>query len=66
MRLVLDADICVGHGRCYAVAPEVFDADDAGHCVVRPPGGEVPDALADQARHGVANCPEGALTLTES
>ncbi len=65
MRIVLDDDVCTGHGRCYAVAPEVFDADDAGHCVVRAEGGEVPADLADKARAGAANCPEGALTIVE-
>lgn len=64
MRIVLDDDACVGHGRCYTVAPDVFDADDAGHCVVRV-AGVVPADLVAQARHGVANCPEGALVLVD-
>jgi ferredoxin len=57
----LDADACVGHGRCYAVAPDVFDADDQGHCVLRFGDEPVPDPLLAQARQGVANCPETAL-----
>lgn len=65
MRVVLDEQACVGHGRCYAVAPDVFDADDAGHCVVRVHDGKVPEALTAQARHGVANCPEGALAVVD-
>jgi ferredoxin len=62
MRVVLDEARCVGHGRCYALAPEVFDADDLGHCVLRYPG-RVPDEHADAARIGVANCPEDALAI---
>jgi len=58
----LDADACVGHGRCYALAPDVFDADDQGHCVIRNPDQAVPLTLVDQARQAVANCPENALT----
>ena len=25
---------CVGHGRCYELAPDVFGDDERGHCVV--------------------------------
>ena len=35
MNVVLDSEACVGHGRCYALAPEVYDADDEGHCQMR-------------------------------
>jgi ferredoxin len=63
MRILLDAELCTGHGRCYALAPEVFDADDEGHCVVI--AVEVPEALADRARTAVANCPERALSVEE-
>ncbi|EUA40756.1 ferredoxin [Mycobacterium avium subsp. hominissuis 101] len=34
-RVVVDAERCTGHGRCYTLAPDVFDADEFGHCVVR-------------------------------
>lgn len=64
MRIVFDADACVGHGRCYAVAPDVYDADDQGHCVLRFDG-EVPAELVDAARTGAGNCPEGALVLED-
>lgn len=61
MRLVFDAEACVGHGRCYALAPELFDADDQGHCVVLV---DVVDAAqADRARQAVNNCPEEAIRL---
>ena len=65
MRIVLDAERCTGHGRCYALAPDVFDADDDGHCVVRIEG-DVPADLADKARTGVANCPELALSIDDA
>lgn len=61
MKLRIDADACTGHGRCYSLAPELFDADEYGHgTLVRD---DVPDDLADQARVAVANCPERAITL---
>ncbi|MEI8001335.1 MAG: ferredoxin [Actinomycetes bacterium] len=63
MRIVLDSDACTGHGRCYALAPDVFAPDDEGHCivVVAQPG---PD-LDAAARSAVANCPEGALRVID-
>jgi ferredoxin len=62
MRIVLDQELCTGHGRCYALAPEVYDADDEGHCLLRIVG-DVPADLEAGARAGVANCPEGALAV---
>lgn len=63
MRVVLDVEACVGHGRCYALAPEVFVPDDEGHCVVGT--GEIAAEHEGQARRGVVNCPELALHLQE-
>ena len=61
MKLRLDEAKCTGHGRCYVLGPDVFGEDEAGHCVLRVT--EVPPALADQARAGEQNCPEGALEI---
>jgi len=54
----------VGHGRCYALAPDVFEADDRGHSEVKV--GEVPPELEAQALAGAANCPEQAITIEET
>ena len=64
MRVRVDADTCVGHNRCYALAPELFDVDDYGQAVVIGDG-SVPGALEDKARLAVANCPEYAISLEE-
>jgi ferredoxin len=62
MHITLSSDTCQGHGRCYTLAPELFDCDDDGYAVlVR--AGEVPAELADGARLAAANCPEDAITL---
>jgi ferredoxin len=61
VKVRLDEDACVGHGRCYAIAPDVFDADDQGHCVLRFTDEPIPASLIDRARQAVANCPENAL-----
>ena len=61
MRLLLDAERCQGHGRCYMLAPDLFDADDVGHCVLLVD--EVPAGLEADAKNGVDNCPEQALSI---
>jgi ferredoxin len=63
LKVRVDSGLCVGHGRCYALAPEVFAPDDFGHCEILVE--EVEGALADQARLGAENCPERAITVEE-
>ena len=62
-RVRVDAAKCVGHGRCYVLAPDVFEEDDRGHCLVIRE--EVPDSLAADARRGESNCPEGAIEVRD-
>ena len=61
-RIVVDADRCTGHGRCYTLAPDVFDADEVGHSVVLV--AEVSGELEAQAVTAEKNCPEGAISLS--
>jgi ferredoxin len=63
MRVRVDAEACTGHGRCYSLAPEMFSADDVGHCVLLHE--DVPEGLEHQARLGVQNCPERAITVED-
>jgi ferredoxin len=60
VRVAIDAELCTGHGRCYTLAPDVFDADERGLGLVRGDG-EVAPELEKQARQAVANCPEQAI-----
>ena len=64
MRIVIDAEKCQGHNRCYALAPELVDVDDMGMALVRNDG-LVPKGAEDKARLLVANCPEYAISLAE-
>lgn len=64
MRVEVDTDLCQGHNRCYALAPELFDVDDYGTAVVIGDGTVTPE-LADKARLAVANCPEYAISIVE-
>lgn len=63
MKLTLDSEACMGHGRCYSMAPELFDADDEGHSVLLCP--EVPAGREKQARDAEECCPENAIALEE-
>lgn len=65
MRVMVDAALCTGHGRCYALAPDVFGPDEYGHCEILVDGGTVPDGLEDHARIGRENCPEQAITIED-
>jgi ferredoxin len=64
MQVHVNAELCQGHNRCYALAPELFDVDDYGSAVVIGDG-TVPPDLVEKARLAVANCPEYAITLIE-
>lgn len=64
MRVEVNTDLCQGHNRCYALAPELFDVDDYGTAVVIGDGTVSAD-LEEKARLAVANCPEYAIVLHE-
>ena len=63
MKVRIDTELCTGHGRCYSLAPEVFEPDDLGHGRVILD--EVPDQLRQRAELGVKNCPEQAISIIE-
>lgn len=63
MRVRVDAERCVGHGRCYTLAPGVFGADDEGHCVVLVTDMATTSEFRDQAWVGAQNCPERAIVI---
>jgi ferredoxin len=56
-----DRDVCIGAGMCVLTAGAVFDQDDDGIVVL------LDKHPSDEAavREAVANCPSGALSLTE-
>jgi ferredoxin len=63
VKIRLDPEACQGHGRCYNLAPDLFDSDDLGHCVLLVD--VVPEGREVDARSGVDNCPERALTIED-
>ena len=63
MKLTIDHTLCAGHGRCYSLAPDVYDSDDEGYGQVR--SIDVPPQFEVQARYSKENCPERAISITE-
>jgi ferredoxin len=61
VKVRVDAEKCTGHGRCYSLAPEVYEPDDVGHSIVIVD--QVPPELEHKARLGVENCPEQAISI---
>ena len=64
MKVRVDLDKCVGHGRCYVLAPDIFSEDERGYCVLLLE--TVPSEIAHQARLGEENCPEQAISLEDA
>ncbi|MEI7479898.1 MAG: ferredoxin [Actinomycetes bacterium] len=62
MKIKLDLEKCQGHGRCYSLAPDLFDSDDLGNAVVLVTGELDADQLA-QATLAANNCPEYAIEV---
>lgn len=60
----VDGDKCQGHGRCKALAPNLFKLDEFGNSHVLGEG-RVPDGEIEQAHLARANCPEMAVEIIE-
>jgi ferredoxin len=66
VRVVVDPELCAGHGRCYSVAPSLFSADDEGFPLERGIVRAVGPADGPAARLAVRSCPEGAVAEVTS
>lgn len=64
MKVHVDRSRCQGHGRCYSLAPALFEPDDIGNGL-EVGDGTVPPGQEDLAQRAVANCPEEAITTEE-
>lgn len=63
MKVRIDFELCSGHGRCYAICPEVFSDDEKGYPVLA--SELVPSEAEAGARAAANNCPERAIGLSE-
>lgn len=62
MKVVIDAELCQGQGRCFSIAPSIFGFDDLGYGVVLGDGTLTEETL-ELARLAQANCPEHAIFI---
>jgi len=62
VKIHVDPALCVGHNRCAALAPDLFDIDDEGYASAARDGSVPPDSV-DSAELAVDNCPEQAIAL---
>ncbi|MDV7353498.1 ferredoxin [Rhodococcus oxybenzonivorans] len=65
MKLRIDGGLCTGHGRCYSIAPDVYEPDDEGFSDNRDVEREVRQGQEESARLGASSCPEAAIVLSE-
>jgi ferredoxin len=65
VKVVIDTELCQGQGRCFTIAPSLFEFDELGNGVVIGDGTLSPETL-NLARLAEANCPEHAIFIEES
>jgi ferredoxin len=64
MRLEVDGPSCMGHGRCYVMAPDLLTSDEEGYVTIRGQAIDVPAGQVEPAEDAAGTCPEQAITLT--
>ena len=64
MKVTIDAELCQGHGRCFAIAPDLFGFDDMGNGIVIGDG-TLNESSLKLAQLAQANCPEHAIFIEE-
>lgn len=65
MTVVVDREVCMGHGQCCARAQQVYEPDDEGFCVVIEPRVDG-DLLRHTHEVAPEACPESAIAVTEA
>ena len=63
MKLTVDGASCMGHGRCYQVAPDLLTFDDEGYVTIRDETIDVSADLLEAAEEAAGTCPELAIAL---
>jgi ferredoxin len=63
VKIHIKKSACVGHARCAAVAPQLFELDDGGYIAREEI--EVPPGMEELARRGARACPERIITIEE-
>jgi ferredoxin len=63
MKIVIDRDLCDGHGMCEAMAHEYFELDDDEFLTILDES--PPEEDRDKVYAAVQSCPARALTLQD-
>ena len=63
MKVRVDPAVCAGFSVCLGLCPEVFELHDDGYAIVRV--AEVPKAFEDAVRRAAAQCPSGAISISD-
>jgi ferredoxin len=63
MKLIVDLDLCQGHGQCEESAPEVFEVRDDGFAHVLGDA-DTPEKVA-HTREAASRCPVDAIRMTD-
>jgi len=63
MKVRIDEAACEGHGRCFAIAPALFELDELGTSSLIGDGSVSP-ADEELVRLAAANCPEFAIGIS--
>jgi ferredoxin len=62
MRVLIDAEACVGDGMCVEICPEIFEMSGE---VARVRMEEVPEELQEKCREAAAECVVEAIIIEE-
>jgi ferredoxin len=65
VKITVDGDRCMGHGRCYAEAPELLSYDEEGFVNIRGIVLDVPPDQEEAAKLAIESCPEQAFVVVE-
>jgi ferredoxin len=64
VKLTVEEASCMGHGRCYRIAPSLLGCDDEGYVSTRGLTIEVPEDQVEVAQEAADTCPEGAISVS--
>lgn len=62
MKVIVDLDLCQGHGQCELAAPDVFEIGDDALARLRTD--DPPRALLPQVEDAILRCPADAIRVT--
>jgi ferredoxin len=66
VKATVNGELCTGHGRCYSLAPEIFEPDDEGYSARRDTPLDIAPDDEELVQMAVKACPEGAISLAGS